>query len=452
MLTMGRYPDGVLGPWAGSGGSCPAPARSSARVVDIGGVLGLLGYAALAYYSRGSLGEPTLGPFFMLIGWVAVPWIVVFAVLGRSADSVPIARLIFWAVAFRACGLFGIPLFEDDYFRYLWDGYRFAETGTPYMWPPAASFADNDVPATFQRVLDQINYPDIPTIYGPVAEFCFLLGYLVAPGSLVPLQLILIGVDILLIRLLFSVAPCRLVLLYAWCPLVVKEIAFTAHPDGLGVCLLMAAILLRTREQLIAAAVCLALAVGAKVFALLLVPFVLTRAGYRPTLVFAAVLTVVYAPFVIQGGTDMTALALFAASWEFNSALFGVLTEWLPTAEAKWLLGAILVLLGGAYWLHYRRQGPGPIPRGDWIYGAFLLAAPVINPWYALWLLPFAVIYPSFWAWTASIALLLSYATGLNLGVYDIDPFGHPRWLRPVEFGLILAAVAVDAWRRRRLA
>lgn len=450
MPTMGRPLDAMLGPWTGPGEPCPAYPRSNARVVDTGGVLGLLGYAALAYYSRGSLGEPTLGAFFMLIGWVAVPWIAVFALLGRSGEGVPIGRLIIWAVAFRACGLFGIPLFEDDYFRYLWDGYRFAETGTPYAWAPAASFVDATVPETFQRILDQVNYPDIPTIYGPVAEFVFLLGYLVAPGSLVPIQVILIGVEVLLIRLLVSVAPSRFVLLYAWCPLVIKEIAFTAHPDGLGVCLLIAAVLLRYRQHAMAAAVCLALAVCTKVFALLLVPFVLARTGYRAWLAFAGTLGLVYLPFLIQGGTDMTALAIFASAWEFNSALFGLLTEWLPAAEAKWLLGGVLVLVGGAYWLHYRSQNPGSIPRGDWIYGVALLAAPVINPWYALWLLPFAVIYPSFWAWTASVALLLSYVTGLNLGLYDIEPFAHPGWLRPLEFGLILAAVGIDVWRRSK--
>ena len=442
----------VVRPWRRPKLPTLVPGRSSARIVDIGGVTGVLGYAALAYYSRGSLGEPALAPFFGLIGWVAVPWIAVFAALGRYGDSVPVGRLVFWAAAFRVCGLFGIPLFEDDYFRYLWDGYRFAEFGTPYAWAPAMSFADADVPATFQRILDQINYPDVPTIYGPVAQFGFLLGYLIAPGSLVPLQLMLICVDLLLIRLLCSAAPPRFALLYAWCPLVVKEIAFTAHPDGLGVCLLTAAVLLRYRKHALAAAVCLALAAGAKVFALLLVPFVLAGAGRRACFVFAAVLALVYAPFVLQGGTDLTALAVFAASWEFNSALFGLLAEWLPSSATKWLLGAILALLGGAYWLNYRRDSPGHVPRGDWIFGAFLFAAPVINPWYALWLLPFAAIYPSFWAWTASLTLLFSYVTGLNLGTYDIEPFGHPGWLRPVEFGLILAAVGVDIWRHRSTA
>ncbi|MDE0037706.1 MAG: hypothetical protein OXU77_09120 [Gammaproteobacteria bacterium] len=429
------------------------PSRSTTEfIVDTGGFVCVLGYLALAYYSWGSLGEPSLAPFFALIGWVALPWLAVFALLAKHPDGVPVGRLIIWAVAFRVCGLFGVPLFEDDYFRYLWDGYRFAETGTPYGWAPAASFADDTVPAAFHRVLDQVNYPDVPTIYGPTTQFVFLLGYLVAPASLWPVQVVLIGVDILLIRLLATVAAPRFVLLYAWCPLVIKEIAFTAHPDGFGAFLLVTAILMRHREHTRAAAVCLALAVGAKVFALLLVPFVLARADPRAWFAFAASVALLYLPFVIQGGTDLTALALVAASWEFNSALFGLLSQWLPAAETKWLLGCVLVVIGGTYWLHYSRHSAGQIPRGDWIFGCFLLAAPVINPWYALWLLPFAVVYPSLWAWTASLALLLSYVTGLNLGVFDLEPFAHPVWLRPVEFGLILAAAGVDVWRRSSMA
>ena len=421
------------------------------RFLDVAGVIGLLGYAALAYYSRGGLGEPELVPFFALIGWVSLPWIVAFACFQRAGvpEALPMGRLLIWAVLFRICGLFGVPLFEDDYFRYLWDGFRFAETGTPYGAAPAAFFADAQIPQVFQRILDHINYPDLPTIYGPVTELLFLLAYVLEPGSLIPLQALLIGVDILLIRLLLTVARPTHVLLYAWCPLVIKEIAFTAHPDGLGVSLAIAAVVMGLRRHTVGAAICIALAVGAKVFALLLVPFVLARAGPRAWLTFVAVLALLYLPFAIRGDTDLPALALFAAGWEFNSALYGLVTQWLSPTPTKWLLGAILIAVGGSYWLAYRRDTPGQIPRGDWIYGAFLVAAPVINPWYALWLLPFAVIYPSRWAWTASAALFLSYVTAINLGSLHLDPFAQPFWVRPVEFGLILGALGIDIWRHR---
>ena len=75
---------------------------------------------------------------------------------------------------------------------------------------------------------------------------------------------------------------------------------------------------------------------------------------------------------------------------------------------------------------------------------------PVVNAWYLLWLLPFAVIRPSAWAWTASVAVLLSYVTGLNLNDLQMDPFGHPFWVRPVEYGVILLAMAYDVFRRAR--
>ena len=419
-------------------------------VVDLGGAAALLGYATLAYYSRGDLGEPGLGAFLALMAWVSLPWIFVFACFRGCPDDLPVRRLILWAVLFRVSGLVGVPLFEDDYFRYLWDGYRFAETGTPYGWAPAASFADASVPEAFQRILDQVNNPDVPTIYGPTTECVFALAYFLAPGSLAALQLLLIGVDVLLIRLLLGAARPAFVLLYAWCPLVVKEIAFTAHPDGLGVCLLIGAVLLRRRGLAHAAAVCLALAAGAKVFALLLVPFALARVGVRPWITFSCVLALLYLPFVLQGGTDMAGLRVFAASWEFNSALFGIVSEWLSATDAKLLIGAGLLVLGAAYWRRYSRECPGEIPRGDWIYGVFLVSVPVINPWYALWVLPFAAIYPSCWAWTAASAVLLAYVTGINLGDLDLDAFAQPGWVRPVEFGVVFAALGIDLWRRRR--
>ena len=419
------------------------------RLIDACGFTCLLGYATLSWYSRGALEDPALPAFFLLLAWVSIPLLVAFAAFRPQPGTLPVARLILWAVLFRLCGLFGVPLFEDDWFRYLWDGYRFAEAGTPYGWAPAASFGDPAVPAVFQRILDQVNYPDLPTIYGPTSQYAFLLAYFVKAGSLVPLQLLFIGFDILLIRLLLAAAPARYVLLYAWCPLVIKEIAFTAHPDGMGACLLFAAVLLRRDGLVTRAAVCLALAAGAKVLALLVAPFVLARAGLRAWLAFGAVLALLYLPFLLQGSSDAASLAVFARAWEFNSALYGALTQWLSDTDAKLLLGAVLLVLGSACWLRYRRETPGEIPRGDWIYGAFLFAAPVINPWYALWLLPFAAVYPSYWAWTASWALFLAYITGINLGDFDLEPFAHPAWVRPLEFGLILTALCLDIRRRK---
>ena len=418
------------------------------RRVDAVGLWCALGYAALAVLAR-QPGEPELPAFFLIVAWTGLPVFGLYLYCQRRGESFPVGRLILWAVVFRLCGLAGGPFYEDDFYRYLWDAYRFATTGTPYGAAPEEFFVDAGVPALFQRVLDGINYPELPTIYGPTTQLVFLLGYWVQPASVTALQAILIAVDLVTVALLLRLTTPANVLLYAWCPLVVKEIAFTAHPDGAGVCLLLGAIMLARRRRWPGAAVCLGLAAGAKTFGLLLAPLVLAGARVRYWILFAATLAALYAPFAVRGGTDLASLQVFAREWEFNSALFGLLGSVAPRFESRLALGLLFVLFWGYYNFVYTRSGAQGIPRGDWVYGVLLAASPVINPWYLLWLLPFAAIFPSLWAWTASVAVLLGYVTGLNMHDFQMHPYAQPLWARWLEFGLIAAALGCDLVRRR---
>lgn len=418
------------------------------RPIDAAGLGCALAYGALAWEAR-QPGEPPLPLFFGVSVWASLLTFGLYAYTrNRPPGAIPVGRLIAWSVVFRLCGLVGGPFYEDDFYRYLWDAYRFAQDGTPYGIEPEAFFTDPTVPAAFQRILDQVNYPELPTIYGPLTEVLFLAGHALLPGSITALQAMFVLVDLIAIVLLLRLASTRAVLLYAWCPLVVKEIAFTAHPDGAAVCLLLGAVVLARRDRLRSAAACLGLAVAAKVLALLLVPFVLARARLAEWATFGGVLALVYLPFVWLGGTDLATLVMFAQQWEFNAALFGLLKLWMPDLAGRIACGLALVSSLCWYYSHYLRSESESVPRGDWIYGALLALWPVVNPWYLLWLLPFAAIRPSAWAWTASVATLLAYVTGINLNDLQMDPFAHPVWVPPLEYGLILVAMAYDAFRR----
>ena len=423
----------------------PVAAR---RWVDAAGLWCALGYALLAVLAR-QPGEPGLVQFYALVAWTGLPVFALYFYFLRHEGPVPLGRMILWAVVFRLCGLAGGPFFEDDFFRYLWDGYRFATAGTPYGVAPEAFFVDPGVPAAFQSVLDRINSPDLPTIYGPTTQLVFLVGYWLQPANVGALQSIIILIDLATVGLLLRLAPSRNVLLYAWCPLVVKEIAFTAHPEGIGVCLLMAAIVLARERHWRSTALCLGLAAGAKIFALVLAPLVLLRARLAHWLLFAVTLAVLYAPFALTGGTDLDSLFVFAREWEFNSAAFGLLSTGLPRLETMAVLGLAFVAFWMRQAMHLYRHPGTVIPRGDWIFGAFLVVSPVINPWYLLWLLPFAAIFPSAWAWTASVAVLLAYITGINLNASELQAYQQPAWVRPLEFGAILLAFTWDLVRTR---
>ncbi len=416
--------------------------------MDAVGLFCALGYFSLALLARGP-GEPQLAGFYLLMLWTGLPVFGLYLFAQGRGRQIPLGRMLLWALLFRLCGLYGGPLLEDDFWRYLWDGFRFAAAGTPYGAAPEEFFIDPTVPAAFQAVLSQINYPELQTIYAPVTQLAFLLSYWLSPANIAALQLLLILLDMATIALLLRLTSAGNVMLYAWCPLIIKEIAFTAHPDGIGLFPLLAAIVLARENRWPGAAVALGMAASAKVFALVLAPFLLIRARPLHWLIFALTIALLYGPFVIRGGTDLTSFSVFAREWEFNSALFGLLALVLNRFDARVALGLVFA----AFWLVcLRRRHAEPefsIPRGDWIFGALLLVSPVINPWYLIWILPFAAIYPSLWAWTASLAVLLSYISGINLMSDPLmQAYEQPLWARMLEFSLIGGALLWD-WRRR---
>ncbi len=353
-------------------------------------------------------------------------------------------------------GLGGLPLFEDDFYRYLWDGYRTATAGTPYGPPPEAYFSDPSVPLMMRRILDGIGYPETPTIYGPVLQSVFWLGHLAAPGQERMLRVLLGLANLALIALLLKRVRPEQAALYAWSPLAFKEIALTGHPDGLLALLLLLGLGLSARRGALLLGAALGLAAGVKLSALVAWPALLkltpnVRMAALGLLAAVAALILAYLPFVRwtgAGATDLAGLAAFAARWEFNAGPYALLRALSSPLLAKLTLGALAV--AGIVAVHLRARRGAALYPYHLIFGCVLLAAPVVNAWYLLWALPFACGARQCWPWVASLTLLLSYCTGQQLPQSGLALFAvHPiaLWL---EWGSIAAALAWDVHAFRR--
>ena len=427
----------------------PTNFRRDPLLIHAAGAISLLAWVALAVRSGGG---PHGLPWAML-GAQGLAWAALLVAFTR-ASAVPLRAVWIWAVLFRCAGLFATPVLEDDWFRFLWDGRMFALTGNPYATVPLASFGDSGVPEPFQRVLDQVNHPDVPTIYGPVCQAAFAASYAVAPGRLWPWKVILLAADLLAIFMIRRLARgWKPALFFAWCPLLIFETSFNAHPESLAIAFLLGAIAARRSAS---TAVLCAVAIGAKLFAFLLVPLILWSLPRRAWLIFGATLALLYAPFWLQGSAaDLAGLRTMAAEWEFNSSVFALLRATISeqAAESLCTSGFIAIWLGLA-WLWMRRRAATPdamrelVRFSGLIFGSFLLLSPVVNPWYLLWLLPGVAVSPSPAGVVALAAVSLSYLTGLNLAHPALRNFEHPGWLRPLEYGAIAVALLYD-WCRR---
>jgi len=408
-------------------------------------LLVLLCWAIICLISR----EPTDSALIYFLSLSAFMVIATAAVVWRyhkAGDNIPFLWILLSAALLRLMALAGEPLFEDDHFRYLWDGYQTAVTHDPYTLAPA-EFFDRDVPEDFEPILSLINYPDIATVYGPVAQWIFALGYLTDAGKIWPLQLFAGFADLLILFLLFRLGAGNALLFYAWSPLLLKEFALTAHPDVYAILGVIASIALLKRQHIASAGVALGLGFGAKVFAVLALPYLLS--GYWSLrnwiLLIVAFLLTLFGITLWFGTAQIwvpEGLLAMADSWLFNAGVYLVLLNYFDFQTIKVLLFVAFLIYGiFTCVLRLRRRRLGKKEhllsskrrpesateamwsrseygfRGDWLFVVFLLALPVINPWYVAWVLPFATLYPRWWSWSLSYCCLISYWYGTNVGL-----------------------------------
>jgi hypothetical protein len=424
-----------------------AVGNRSARVLIVCGVIMVGAFGLLAWHSHRALNAWSC-LLLLAVAWGAL------ARAWRAAAPLSAARIlpVLWVVAaaLRLTAFVGAPILEDDWFRYLWDGRQLATTGNPYRTPPMAHFADESVPEEFQTVLNNINHPDVPTIYGPVCQYLFALSYGLAPAKLWPLKLGLIAADLLALWLLLKLTTPRHALLFAWCPLLVQESSFTAHPEILGVLGIVAALWARQAGRPFLLALFCAAAVAARIHAGLLVPFLLWPWRGRPVAAFIAALALLYLPFWMQGSAaDLAGLKTFLDEWEFNSSIFALVKAGAGWQAAKLICGGAFLLSLAALLTHFARQQRS-WTRGEWperfaihaqlVLGVFFLLSAVVNPWYLLWLAPWVAIRPTAPGIVALMVVSLSYLHGGAIHAPELAPYEHPKWLRPLEYGLILAA------------
>ncbi|HEX4823468.1 MAG TPA: hypothetical protein VFV19_04090 [Candidatus Polarisedimenticolaceae bacterium] len=350
------------------------------------------------------------------------------------------------AVVFRLVGAAAPPSLSDDVYRYVWDGRVQAAGHHPYRYAPddprLAALRDSVV---FPRV----NHPDIPTIYPPLAETLFAA---LASAGLGPLgfKLVLALLDVLAVVALAGLlrrlrAPPGRLVLYAWNPLAVVEVAFSGHVEPLGVLFVLLAVASLVDERPARGAAALAAAIQAKLLPLVLVPGLARRFPARALAAGTAVIAVTTLPYAIGGPAYGAGVHAYARSWEHGAVFFAgvraacarldlapALTSAITEAKARFggggsavwdllyrsvwpeTLARITVAAAVVVWsiVQSFRRGLDPAAEARHVLGAALLLSPTLHPWYVLWVLPLAAAQEA-WGWMIlGAAVPLGYLAG----------------------------------------
>lgn len=414
--------------------------------------------------------------------------------------------LIAFGLLFRFAVLPSQQIQEDDVYRYLWDGKVFANGINPFKFAPEeinqykslkiqnpkyfhSHYGKNDQNELAilndlkwesdiaLRYMEQINHPDVPTIYPPLAQYVFRFSQQINQDSLLTLRIIFLAFD--LMAMAFIVLALRALnlnrnfsLVYFWSPLMIKETYNSTHLDIIGISCLCVSVYFLIRKRMAGSIFFLALSVLGKFYSAVLLPFYLQRSWFLAQenrqrgagtltlhlILFCTVITVLYLPFIDIGGSVFEGLKTYSTHWQSNDSLFAILlyvlknilklgmaTE-IPIFGSSMILAKsimALVILGAIAYL-ITKQGPDTNSPEMWVRNIFMvivlvfLVSPVQNPWYLCWTVPFLCIFHSR-SLISLTGLIGLYYLGFYFDYQDITQYSVlVAWLEYTPFYIYL--------------
>jgi hypothetical protein len=333
---------------------------------------------------------------------------------------------------------------DDDIHRYVWDG-RLQRLGyNPYIVVPN----DPAVKGLHTPETRNLNNPDLPSPY-PAGAQLFFRAVTAIQESTFALKVAFVVCEFAIVFVLLDILRwtrqgAHLVLAYAWNPLLAIEVAGSGHIDIVGALLLVVSAAALVRRWRATAAIGLGLAIAVKLLPIVLLPLYWKRVRIRDAALAAAVVGLLYVPFLNHGRIPIGSLGTYVQNFRFNGPVFAALARVAPPQLLAGL--AVLVGLVTATWL--RSAAPEWSPdQFAWPMAASLLYGPVVFPWYLLALLPFLM--------SASTLLIILWTVSI-IPTYVMwhlripgRPWGSlPGWVMLLEYGCVAIAAAINALRR----
>jgi alpha-1,6-mannosyltransferase len=413
------------------------------RLIPYGGAAVFVAFVALAI-SQAPLG--TRG-FFVCASVPCIVYALLLVELLGGSSPPPNRRLLvaalLLAVAFR------LPLAvarvgpDNDMVRYMYDG-RLQRLGyNPFSVTPS----DPAMASTHTDITRGMPSRNAQTPYPAAAQLFFRLVVTIreTPRAM---KLSLLACDLLTIAVLLAWLRATgrspwLALAYAWNPLVILEVAHSGHLDPLGALWLAISAWMLSTGRGMRAMVAFVIAVATKLLPIVLLPLFWKRVRVRDALAGALVMAALYFPFRSAGTLPLGAVPNVVAYIRFNGPLFKLFAPILTPQGAA----AVAVLLGLAFAAWFRARRPAHDPAAwAWPMAVSLAAAPVVYPWYLLYLTPFlftrATLPLIAWTYTA-LPVYIVWQLSREGGRWKVPPV-----VMAVEYGVVLLVLLVG-WSSR---
>lgn len=354
--------------------------------------------------------------------------------------------ILFFGLIYRLFLFPPQPMLSSDMYRYIWDGRVQSHGINPYRYPPNHEALEK---LRDDAIYQNINRKGSPTIYPAGAQVLFFLINGMGIGSVVSFKGVMtlfdIGSILLLTTILTKIGLNReRVLVYAWNPLVIYELANNGHVDAFVVFVILLSLWFLIGDWSNAAVSSLAVAASLKLYPLILLPAILQTKKFRRLLLFFGIFFLLYVPYLSAGKKVLGFLPEYLTNPHetFNLGLSAYLMKFFHTLDPL-VIGKIfacaLIVASVVVWIKKKRSAIDSLRFAYVLAGLqVVLTSASLQPWYVVWMIPFLCLFPSP-AW-----LYFSLIVPFSYLKYDSPQGILPEWVRHMEYIPFFILLAVE--------
>ncbi len=413
--------------------------------------VGVIHYAIYIFFVSGSLtydAQPdNTKKILFVVQRILIGLLFFIAII--NINKVPIketwiAWIIFSGLLARVVLIPSSPILEDDFYRYLWDGAVTANGFNPYVQSPQDVLDKNinvpdkilDLAKESGEVINKINHPKIKTLYPALSQLTFAVSYIIFPWSVVGWKFVMLIGDILLLFFLIRILkelklPIVFISIYWLNPIVLHEFFNTGHYDLFALLFTAISIYYFLNNKYLTSSAMLALAVGFKLWPVLIFPIFLRRLTNQKWklilngIVFSLVVIIIFIPVLLAGYDENQGFMKYATNWINNAAFYTLLKDGIELftttfkiyyvcadCVARWIVGGIVFI---TLLFLIRKPAKNNLDITDkilMIIAISFLISPTQFPWYLTWMILTLVFSPK--------VSLLMYAFLIPL--YHLNP------------------------------
>ena len=324
--------------------------------------------------------------------------------------------------------LFVTPLFENDHYRYIWEGKVILSGENPYIYSPNHPQL-NKVDFSVKK---NIGFPELTTVYPPLGLLFFTLGSFFKFELALRILILLNGLLVFYWFRLLSLYKIKTEYLLLCIPYMQKEFIGSIHIDlfaSIFLLIPLTALYNKTSISYKKSLIYSCLSYWSKILGIISLPFFYLfhneKSFYRKNCFFS-VLAILSLPlfflFTLRENYSLIGVSSFSKNWIWNPGLYALLELITDMSQQTrrhicLLIYTLIYLFTFIRFYKYRKARPKYyllIESFLLIYSALMFTTPVFNGWYAIWFLPFA--------------LILNNRTGVYYAIFTCFsylPYGH---------------------------